>query len=144
MPAIITRERPDTSDAISLINELEAHLEARYPSESRHGLSVERLLAEDVAFFLLRTHGTPKLWRHQIGGQRVWRDQADVCASTISGLRVREVDAHPIGSLCPGSPRHLAAPGDGDSAARGDRALRAVGLLPYPPVRSLHRRPPQP
>ena len=52
--AIITRERPDTPDAISLINELEAHLEAHYPSESRHGLSVEKLLAEDVAFFLLR------------------------------------------------------------------------------------------
>lgn len=59
MPAIITRERPDTPDAISLINELENHLAAQYPAESRHGLSVERLLAEDVAFFLLRADGTP-------------------------------------------------------------------------------------
>jgi putative acetyltransferase len=59
MPALITQERPDTPDAIGLITELEAHLEARYPSESRHGLSVERLLAEDVAFFLLRTDGIP-------------------------------------------------------------------------------------
>lgn len=59
MPAIITRERPDTSDAIGLITELEDHLAAQYPAESRHGLSVERLLAEGVAFFLLRTDGTP-------------------------------------------------------------------------------------
>ncbi|HEY0512950.1 MAG TPA: GNAT family N-acetyltransferase [Thermoanaerobaculia bacterium] len=59
MSAIITRERPDTPDAIRLITELETHLEAHYPAESRHGFSVERLLAEDVAFFLLRTDGTP-------------------------------------------------------------------------------------
>lgn len=59
MPALITRERPDTPDAISLITELEDHLAAQYPAESRHGLSVERLLAEDVAFFLLRADGTP-------------------------------------------------------------------------------------
>lgn len=59
MPAIITRERPDTPEAISLITELEDHLAAQYPAESRHGLSVERLLAEDVAFFLLRADGTP-------------------------------------------------------------------------------------
>lgn len=59
MLATITRERPDTPDAISLINELENHLAAQYPAESRHGLSVERLLAEDVAFFLLRADGIP-------------------------------------------------------------------------------------
>jgi len=59
MSAIITRERPDTPDAIGLITELEAHLAARYPSESRHGFSVEKLLAQDVAFFLLRAEGTP-------------------------------------------------------------------------------------
>lgn len=59
MPAVIMRERPDTPDAIYLITELETHLEAHYPPESRHGLSVERLLAEDVAFFLLRMDGIP-------------------------------------------------------------------------------------
>jgi GNAT superfamily N-acetyltransferase len=56
---VITRERPDTPDAINLITELESHLAARYPDESRHGFSVEKLLAEDVAFFLLRAEGTP-------------------------------------------------------------------------------------
>ncbi len=59
MSAIITAERPDTADAIVLITELEAQLEPLYPSESRHGLSVERLLAEAVAFFLLRSDATP-------------------------------------------------------------------------------------
>ena len=59
MTTIIVRERPDTLDAISLITELEAHLEPLYPSESRHGFSVDKLLAEAVAFFLLRADGTP-------------------------------------------------------------------------------------
>jgi GNAT superfamily N-acetyltransferase len=57
--AIITSERPDTDDAMLLITELEAQLDPLYPRESRHGLSVEQLLAQDVAFFLLRAHGEP-------------------------------------------------------------------------------------
>ncbi|HKS70758.1 MAG TPA: GNAT family N-acetyltransferase, partial [Ktedonobacterales bacterium] len=57
--AIITPERPDTDDAILLITELEAQLDPLYPRESRHGLSVEQLLAQDVAFFLLRANGQP-------------------------------------------------------------------------------------
>jgi GNAT superfamily N-acetyltransferase len=59
MSVIIARERPDTPDAISLITELEAHLEPLYPRESRHGFSIEKLLAKDVVFFLLRADGTP-------------------------------------------------------------------------------------
>jgi putative acetyltransferase len=59
MPTIITKERPDTPDAISLILELEALLESLYPPASRHGFSVEKLIAEDVAFFLLRTNEMP-------------------------------------------------------------------------------------
>jgi putative acetyltransferase len=59
MSAIITPEHPDTADATALINELEAHLTPLYPSESRHGFSVEKLIAEAVAFFLLRYQGTP-------------------------------------------------------------------------------------
>jgi GNAT superfamily N-acetyltransferase len=59
MAAIITRERPDSADAIALINELEAHLEPLYPSASRHGYSVEKLIAQAVAFFMLRADGTP-------------------------------------------------------------------------------------
>jgi GNAT superfamily N-acetyltransferase len=59
MPAIITSERPDSADAIVLITELEAHLDPLYPSESRHGYSVEKLIVQAVAFFVLRENGTP-------------------------------------------------------------------------------------
>jgi ribosomal protein S18 acetylase RimI-like enzyme len=47
-------ERPDSADAAELIGELEAHLASRYPAESRHGYSVEKLLREGVAFFVAR------------------------------------------------------------------------------------------
>jgi putative acetyltransferase len=57
MSVTITLERPDSPDASALILELEAHLELRYPAESRHGFSVERLLAEQVDFFVLRAEG---------------------------------------------------------------------------------------
>lgn len=42
-----------------MIAELEAHLEPLYPRKSRHGYSVEKLIAEGVAFFLIRDNGTP-------------------------------------------------------------------------------------
>jgi len=59
VPITIVPERPDTADAIMLISELEALLAPAYPSESRHGLSVAQLLAESVAFFLVRVDGVP-------------------------------------------------------------------------------------
>ena len=59
MATLITPERPDTPDATALIAELEAYLEPLYPSESRHGYSVNKLLAEGVAFFLIRDNGAP-------------------------------------------------------------------------------------
>ena len=55
----ITAERPDTADALRLIDELQTHLESFYPPESRHGFSVERLIKEGVAFFVLRLDGAP-------------------------------------------------------------------------------------
>jgi GNAT superfamily N-acetyltransferase len=59
MPAIITPERPDSMEAVALITELEAQLEPLYPCGSRHGYSVEKLIAQNVAFFVLREDGTP-------------------------------------------------------------------------------------
>ena len=53
MLATITAERPDTPDALLLIDELQTHLESFYPPESRHGFSVERLIKEGVTFFVL-------------------------------------------------------------------------------------------
>jgi ribosomal protein S18 acetylase RimI-like enzyme len=58
-PIVISSERPDTADAVALVEELEAHLASRYPAASRHGFSVERLVAEGVEFFVLRTGGVP-------------------------------------------------------------------------------------
>ena len=69
--AVITLERPDSVDAVALITELEAHLEPLYPRESRHGLSVEQLVAQDVAFFLLRWGGTPA----SCGGVKLFGDE---------------------------------------------------------------------
>lgn len=59
MPAIITAERPDSADAIGLIEELETHLASLYPRESRHGYSVAKLIAQGVAFFVIRNNGAP-------------------------------------------------------------------------------------
>jgi GNAT superfamily N-acetyltransferase len=59
VPTIISQERPDTPAASALVEELEAHLATRYAIESRHGLSVERLVREKVAFFVARQDGVP-------------------------------------------------------------------------------------
>lgn len=59
MTVLITREHPATEDATGLILELESHLAQDYAAESRHGYSVEKLVAQDVAFFLLRAGETP-------------------------------------------------------------------------------------
>src|SRR5262249_55584438 len=39
--------------------ELEAHLAPHYPATSRHGYSVEKLIAQRVAFFVLRKDNAP-------------------------------------------------------------------------------------
>jgi putative acetyltransferase len=57
MAVEISAERPDSPDAEQLILELEAHLAPRYPAESRHGFSVQRLLDEGVDFYVLRSDG---------------------------------------------------------------------------------------
>jgi GNAT superfamily N-acetyltransferase len=59
MAVTLTSERPDSADAVALITELEAVLEPLYPTESRHGFSVAKLIAEGVAFFLIRCDETP-------------------------------------------------------------------------------------
>ena len=60
MPTItITCERPDTPDSQVLIAELDAYLDPLYPSESRYGYSVEKLLTQGVVFFVLRVGDAP-------------------------------------------------------------------------------------
>jgi len=54
MLTVITAERPDTAEAMALIAELDAYLIPLYPPESHHGLNVDQLLQEAVAFFVMR------------------------------------------------------------------------------------------
>ena len=44
----VSEERPDGADATQLIDELEATLAPHYPPDSRHGYSVEKLIAQRV------------------------------------------------------------------------------------------------
>ena len=56
----ITEERPDSTDAKLLIDDLQTHLNPeKYPAESRHGYSVDQLLREGVAFFIMWQDGNP-------------------------------------------------------------------------------------
>lgn len=59
MSVAITPERPDHPDAVALVDELQAHLGALYPVKSQHGFSVQKLIAQKVAFFVLRADGRP-------------------------------------------------------------------------------------
>src|SRR5215510_14733534 len=59
MSPVITPEHPSSPEATALIAELDAHLTPLYPSESRHGFSVQKLIADAVAFFVIRDNGTP-------------------------------------------------------------------------------------
>jgi len=56
---VISQVRPDTPDAVGLIEELDAHLGALYAVESRHGFSVAKLLQDGVRFFVTRDDGRP-------------------------------------------------------------------------------------
>jgi putative acetyltransferase len=57
MSIIIYSERPDTEDAVKLIEELEAILAPMYPQESRHGYSITKLIEQKVEFFVIRCDG---------------------------------------------------------------------------------------
>jgi ribosomal protein S18 acetylase RimI-like enzyme len=59
MPAVIVPEHPASDTATALIAELDAHLAPLYPRESRHGFSVQKLIADAVAFFVIRSDGAP-------------------------------------------------------------------------------------
>lgn len=60
MPLTILQQSPDSPAAIQLIDELEEHLESfGYPPQSRHGFSVEKLIRDKVAFFLMTVDDVP-------------------------------------------------------------------------------------
>ncbi len=57
MPISIAIEHPDTPEIITLVDELTAILSAPYPPESVHGYSVDKLIAQQVAFHIIRVDG---------------------------------------------------------------------------------------
>jgi putative acetyltransferase len=60
MLPVITEERPDSTDALQLLSELDEELWRHpYPPQSRHAFSVEKLLRENVAFFVARLNAEP-------------------------------------------------------------------------------------
>ncbi len=60
MTITIRAVSPDLPEATALLAELDAHLMAHpYPQESRHAFNIERLLRENVAFFVAKVDGQP-------------------------------------------------------------------------------------
>ena len=57
MTITIQQERPDSTDAVQLIDELETILSAEYEPENRHGYDVQKLIDQGVAFYLVRHNG---------------------------------------------------------------------------------------
>ncbi len=79
MPTRIVAEHPDTLEARTLIAELDAPLIPLYLLESKHGLNVEQLLREAVAFFVIRRDevaagcGGLKLFGRDSDNQSKWK-----------------------------------------------------------------------
>ena len=60
MPITIVAERPDSADAVQLLAELDTDLTPHlYPEESRHAYTVDKLVREGVAFFVVRYEDKP-------------------------------------------------------------------------------------
>jgi putative acetyltransferase len=59
MPTVITPAHPASPEATALIAELDALLEPLYPSQSRHGFSVQKLITDAVAFFVIHEGSEP-------------------------------------------------------------------------------------
>lgn len=57
MATTIVQERADSPDAMALVAELDAYLIPLYPIEAHYGYDVEKLLQQDVAFFVIRVDG---------------------------------------------------------------------------------------
>lgn len=50
----VRAETVDQDEAVALVRELDTHLNALYPPESRHGLNLEALRASNVRFVIAR------------------------------------------------------------------------------------------
>lgn len=75
MPIEIIEVRPDSVAAVQLIRELDAHLLSHsYPPQSRHAFSVDKLVREDVVFFI--TYCDEQL--AGCGGLKIFDDYGEV------------------------------------------------------------------
>ncbi len=85
MTITIHVERPDTADATQLIQELEAILGPQYPDESRHGYSIQRLIEQNVDFFVIRCDGQAA----GCGGVQFYNQQNEQAYGEVKRMYVR-------------------------------------------------------
>ncbi len=83
----IRREHPATEAASLLIAELDAYLAPLYPKESQHGYSIEKLVRQQVEFFVLYHDGEPA----GCGGVQIFTDpqEPDGAYGELKRLYVR-------------------------------------------------------
>lgn len=74
MQVSISPERPDTTDALALISELESYLTPLYPADSQFGFSPDKLIRENVAFFVVRMDGAAA----GCGGVKLFEDFGEI------------------------------------------------------------------
>ena len=85
---IILREHPGTPEASQLIAELDAYLHPLYPKESQHGYSIDKLVEQQVEFFLLYHDSKPAA----CGGVQIFGDPLHpaLCYGELKRMYVRE------------------------------------------------------
>ncbi|MEM7343044.1 MAG: GNAT family N-acetyltransferase [Chloroflexota bacterium] len=71
MEITIQAERPDSADAIRLIDELTETLSGDYPPEHSFGYSVQKLIEQNVQFYVIRVDGEPA----GCGGVQIYEDE---------------------------------------------------------------------
>src|SRR5687768_14850061 len=59
MAIMLEHVQTATTDARTLVGELDAELNSEYPPEQRHGLSVDRIFQPGVMFFIAWLDGEP-------------------------------------------------------------------------------------
>jgi ribosomal protein S18 acetylase RimI-like enzyme len=59
MATVVSKESPDSPDALALIGELTAYLTPLSPPESQHGYDIQKLLERKVDFFVVRVDDMP-------------------------------------------------------------------------------------
>ena len=83
----IRREHPGIEAASLLIAELDAYLAPLYPKESQHGYSIEKLIQQQVEFFVLYDRGEPAA----CGGVQFFEDPPDPADPQNPGERYGEL-----------------------------------------------------